>query len=104
MGAVTFYLTATATTPQAAFDAIRQEAAAEYGWREDSGTVAMKDEYVLIDTSVRPHDEAMSLAVDLIARNDPRVEDSFGPAGCLEITPTTPGGGRAFLFFGWAND
>ena len=38
----------------------------------------------------------------LIDEGDERVDDKWGPAGCIEL-PRVGDGEKTFLFFGWAS-
>ena len=41
-------------------------------------------------------DEAIKLADQFVEVNDSRIDDKWGPAGCIKV------GKGQFLFFGWA--
>lgn len=58
----------------------------------------MKNSFVLIDT-VDTDEQAQELAYKLIDGGDPRIEDKWGPAGCIAVRE----GPIQFLFFGWAS-
>ena len=47
-----------------------------------SGGIGMKHDFVHIDT-VDSLDEAMELSNKLIGDCDPRIDDKWGPAGCI---------------------
>ena len=46
--------------------------------------------------------KAGDLAHALIELQDPRIDDKWGPAGCVDLTPRLKRKKR-FLFFGWAS-
>jgi hypothetical protein len=100
MGAETFtsYIRNDAglNTPQKAFRAAVENACWEYGHSGYTGTIAEKSEFVTVG-SVVTVEEAYKLANRLINEGDPRVDDKWGPAGCISIA------GKGFLFFGWAS-
>jgi hypothetical protein len=97
MGANTFYDIAWRDVyPDAdiAFYALCEEDCYENG-HSYSGGIGMKNAFVHI-ASVATIEEAEALAEKLISDGDPRIDDKWGPAGCI----TTP---DRFLFFGWAS-
>ena len=48
--------------------------------------------------STDPYKRAAAVAGFLIEDNDPRIDDKWGPAGCIEVTK------GEYLFFGWASE
>lgn len=84
-----------------AFDHATQEAAYEHGHGGYTGTIAEKRGrgFIMIAT-VDTRDEAREMANKLIDRSDPRIDDKWGPAGCIEVR----GDDGGWLFFGWASD
>lgn len=101
MGAVDFYTTATGPDLKTAFNTAREEAAWEYGHGRYTGTIAEKDEVLLLDEPKRSEADAMTRAQELIRAGDPRIDDKWGPAGALPIT--TDAGHDGWLFFGFAS-
>lgn len=82
---------------QIAFDRLCDEDRYENG-HSYSGGIGMKHSFVMIDT-VDTDEEAHALAYKLIDECDPRVDDKWGPAGCIAVR----NGQVQFLFFGWAS-
>lgn len=102
MGADTFTTTAKGKTAAEAFEAARNEALYDYGHRGYTGSIAEKRDFVMIavpnafvvdDGRNRAH----AYADALIADDDARIVNKWGPAGCIAL----PDG--EFLFFGWAS-
>ena len=59
------------------------------------GLRAMRD-------SVNSHTKPLQLAELLVAAEDPRIDDKWGPAGCIDVTPNNKKK-KQFLFFGTAS-
>lgn len=106
MGAEQFMTRGHGKTAAAAFAAARKQALIIYGRGGYSGTLAEKKDFVeipMLDTDiVRFESKSMDrvaeeFAQELIAKHDPRIDDKWGPAGCIQIGP------RDWLFFGWAS-
>lgn len=98
MGATTFEMTAHGASAQEAFTAAVAEAQDQYGRRGYTGTIAEKDSFVLIPWNKADHGLAEDWAAHLIDHNDPRIDDKWGPAGCIDL------GGGCYYFFGWASE
>lgn len=108
MGGSTFVVAANGKTAKEAFDAAREEALYEYGHRGYTGTIAEKHSFVMVQL---PHIEDLAKdqrewSVEKRARDyadrlndegDPRIDDKWGPAGCIAL------GDDRWLFFGWAS-
>lgn len=95
MGADTFQTKAKGKTAEAAFRAAIADAHYEYGHRGYSGTIAEKTEFVMIEV---PEGKAPEeYAEDLVAESDGRIDDKWGPAGCIKLDD------EQWLFFGWAS-
>jgi hypothetical protein len=96
MGACTFTEYAQGRTAQEAFNKATEKARYEYGHRGYTGTIAEKDDFVMIDLpdGIKPE----SYANVLLDECDPRVDDKWGPAGCFDL------GDGEYLFFGWASE
>ena len=80
---------------QAFQDAVRS-AQYEYGHGGYTGTIAEKSEFVvipMISGDITP----LEYVEKLIDEDDKRIEDKWGPAGCIRL------GDNRFLFFGWAS-
>ena len=104
MGADVFFTRATGSDANAAFASEVDDASYESGHGGYTGTIAEKHSFVLIavpDTfeASQPDVDARArrYAESLIEASDPRVNDKWGPAGCIAVKPGT------FLFFGWAS-
>jgi len=82
------------TAKEAFHDAVRQYAH-ERGHGGYTGTIAEKHEFTMIElpAGADPGDYAALL----MERQDDRVNNKWGPAGCFDL------GGGVFYFFGWAS-
>jgi hypothetical protein len=85
-----------------AFDAAVSAARYDYGHAGNTGTLADKDEFVVIsDEEGRSLADASALADQLLRDDDERIDDKWGPAGAIRFDePDHP---TAWLFFGWAS-
>jgi len=83
---------------QAFYEAIRQ-AEHDYGHSGYTGTIAEKNSFIEITLPKKKKTEnrAIAYAEKLLAENDPRIDDKWGPAGCISL------GKNKYLFFGWAS-
>jgi hypothetical protein len=83
-----------------AFNAAVEQAAYDCGHAGYTGTIAEKDNFVAIPLPKKGKknlvDRAVAYANKLIDENDPRIDDTWGPAGCIKA-------GRKYVFFGWAS-
>ncbi len=95
MGADTFWNRANGATAKEAFAAAVAEAKYESGHGGYSGTIAEKRSFVMI--TVPEGTDPSDYANKLIEEADPRVDDKWGPAGCISL------GEGKYLFFGWAS-
>jgi hypothetical protein len=95
MGADTFFNTVTGKTANEAFKNIVADAQYEHGHGGYTGTIAEKGSFVMIN--LPKGQDAREYANKLIDDCDPRVDDKWGPAGCIEVKK------GEFLFFGWAS-
>lgn len=96
MGAQTFYQVGKGKTASEAFNNARQEALYEYGHRGYTGSLAEKPNFVVIELPAGVTD-AQKYADELIDAGDDRIDDKWGPAGCIAL------GDNKYLFFGWAS-
>lgn len=96
MGATTFFTEAIGGNAQHAFACAVDDARYDYGHRGYTGTIAEKNSFVMI--KVPEGKDPYDFAHDLIKAKDPRVDDKWGPAGCIELSATR------FMFFGWASE
>lgn len=95
MGANTFSLTAKGKTAREAFEAAVAQAQYENGHGGYTGTIAEKSGFVMI--ALPAGRKAGGYAQELIEKNDLRIEDKWGPAGCIAL------GDNTWYFFGWAS-
>lgn len=99
MGADTFMITVSGKTAEAAFASALAAARYMNGHGGYTGTIAEKQSFVMID--VPRGEDARAYARKLIDDADVRIDDKWGPAGCIKL-----GAGKddsQFLFFGWAS-
>jgi hypothetical protein len=122
MGADLFYSTSSGPDAKTAFRDAVNEAAYECGHSGYTGTIAEKDEFVIVGTA-STYDEAKAKAAAMLKADDPRVNNKWCPAGCIQYGLPTPEtviklnkagkpvarkkrNGRlisSFLFFGYAS-
>ena len=96
MGASDFFVTSTGASPKEAFTRAVQEARYWHGHGGYTGTIAEKSEFVLI--AVPEGQPPKEYAQRLVSDGDRRVDDKWGPAGCVLVSPGT------YYFFGCASD
>jgi hypothetical protein len=113
MGGEMFFTLAFGKDSKCAFREIVRKAQYDYGHAGYTGTIAEKSTF--IEISLPPGMGAETYADTLIENGDPRVDDKWGPAGCIEVPEVSRGfvlsehhlrdqpGLRLFLFFGWAS-
>lgn len=95
MGAETFTQVGQGASSQEAFANAYKEACYDCGNRGYTGSMAEKDSFTEIEL---PEDKsAEDYAYELIDNDDERIDDKWGPAGCLKIKE------GEYLFFGWAS-
>jgi hypothetical protein len=97
MGGQTFCISARGATAQAAFHAAHSEACHEHGHGGYTGTIAEKSEFVMIPVPADRTGDVWGYAQELIDDGDERIDDKWGPAGCIDQ------GQGNFVFFGWAS-
>lgn len=100
MGADTFGVTWRGKTPQLAFEAATADARYTHGHGGYSGTLAEKCEFVEIP--VPAGEDPTRFAQRLIDEEDDRVDDKWGPAGCVLVEESAEKG-NLYYFFGWAS-
>lgn len=95
MGAADFVCRSKGRTAAAAFQRAREKATWEYGHGGYTGTIAEKHDFIIIPcpAGVKPEDRAQ----ELLDNEDTRIEDKWGPAGCIKIRH------GEYLFFGFAS-
>lgn len=113
MGATTFGVTGTGKTAHEAFLKAVEESRYDerYSYRDAdddgenfddyeeggySGTIAEKSSFVVI--SVPAGKDPLQYANKLLDDGDPRVDDKWGPAGCVKLRE------GVWYFFGWASE
>lgn len=99
MGSKIFYVIGKGRDQQEAFQNIVYSTNELYP-EEYSGTIKEKETYIMIPCPKNVN--AYVFAEDLIRRRDYRVDDKWGPAGCIDLGENEEGR-RNYLFFGWAS-
>lgn len=100
MGAQVFTQTKYGSDAKVAFKEAKEQAQYEYGHSGYSGSLAEKHSYV--ELPLIEGMDAYSSAMEYINRCDPRIDDKFGPAGCIKTFDEEYKLDQ-FLFFGWAS-
>jgi hypothetical protein len=101
MGAAEFTVTASGKTAQEAFSNAIEEAHWESGHGGYSGTIAEKGSFVMCSSEVfASASEAYQFAENLLNDGDPRIDDKWGPAGCVAFKNKDK---TEYIFFGWAS-
>ena len=95
MGACEFTTASKGATAQEAFISARDQAQWEHGHGGYSGTIAEKGSFVEIE--LPEGKSASEYADELMNNQDERVDDKWGPAGCIKVRE------GMYLFFGWAS-
>lgn len=95
MGACDFRCRESGASAKQAFAKAVTRARYDHGHAGYSGTIAEKSSFVEIPVpaGLDPAQYADQLLVD----GDARVDDKWGPAGCIKV------GDREWMFFGWAS-
>jgi len=101
LGAQTFSNSASGKTAQAAFNSAVSDAQYESGHGGYSGTIAEKSSFVMCSSEVFESKQlAYDFAEKLLDEGDRRIDDKWGPAGCVKFKDKDK---AVFLFFGWAS-
>jgi len=95
MGACDFMQSAKGSSAKEAFRTAVDDALYEYGHRGYTGSLAEKDSFVMIP--LPEGEDPIEYAGKLIHECDPRIDDKWGPAGCIHVRDDV------YLFFGWAS-
>lgn len=95
MGASNFSNTAEGSSAKEAFKNATEEARYKHGHGGYTGTIAEKSTFTMI--SVPAGEDPHKYADRLMDEQDRRVDDKWGPAGCIDL------GGGKYLFFGVAS-
>jgi hypothetical protein len=102
MGAEQFWTKAYGKTARAAFNSAVEEARYENGHGGYTGTIAEKEAFVMIPFDPGSLEITPQEYADLLMeKGDKRVDDKWGPAGCLEIPSDKEE--NCYLFFGIAS-
>jgi hypothetical protein len=83
MGATTFEDYAWGRTPQEAYNAAVAEAIFNHGHEPYSGTIKEKDGFIMIEVPKAFKNKPEEYAYKLMNDDDRRIEDKWGPAGCI---------------------
>lgn len=108
MGAEVFMQEGQGSNAKYAFEKAVEHALYEYGHRGYTGTLAEKDSFVEIPYDPETDGTPEQFANKLIDAGDDRIDDKWGPAGCIDlggVQATTWDGSQihTYLFFGWAS-
>ena len=95
MGADTFIQKSSGKTAKEAFIEAQRQASYEHGHGGYTGSIAEKQS--IVNIQLPKGKDAIDYAYELINNGDERIEDKWGPAGCIHIE------GDNYLFFGWAS-
>jgi len=95
MGASEFFHTGKGKTAAEAFKAARAEAQYDHGHSGYTGSLAEKTDFTVIQ--VPEGKKPREYASELMNAGDGRINDKWGPAGCVKISE------GQWLFFGWAS-
>jgi len=94
MGAQQFETKGTGITPREAFSDAVDRARYLHGHGGYTGSLAEKSSYTLLDPGT---EDPQAFVRRLMDDGDPRIDDKWGPAGCVKLTLDT------YIFFGWAS-
>ena len=100
MGASDFTNFGNDTDAGKAFVDCREQAQYDHGHGGYSGTIAEKDDFVVIDGIPQPYETARAVVHKLFVEDDRRISDKWGPAGALRVKDDKHDG---WLFFGYAS-
>lgn len=101
MGAELFFTSANGKTAKEAFNTATEDAQYESGHGGYTGTIAEKNDFIMCSSEVfASASDAYDFANKLIDDEDSRIDDKWGPAGCVSFKNKEKIG---YLFFGWAS-
>lgn len=100
MGAQEFGNYSTGVSANAAFKSVVEKAEYDHGHRGYTGSIAEKDAFVMMGTADTKQ-LAAEMAQKFMDEGDGRIDDKWGPAGCIEIKSNDKI--REYLFFGTAS-
>ena len=95
MGANNFGTISNGATAKEAFAAAVSNAQYDHGHSGYTGTIAEKGSFTVI--TVPEGKGPVAFANELMDADDPRIEDKWGPAGCVKVKD------GMWYFFGWAS-
>ena len=95
MGAEQFTQVGRGKDAQEAFKSAYDEACYDFGHRGCTGSMAEKDSFTEI--ALPEGRTAIEYADELLEECDERIDDKWGPAGCLKMKE------GEYIFFGWAS-
>ncbi len=97
MGAHMFYKRADGEDAESAFRSAVKKAQYYHGHGGYTGTIAEKTSFTRIPESEVGDTDPTEYAGQLIDEQDSRIDNKWGPAGCIHIEDGT------YLFFDWAS-
>jgi len=100
MGAAEFIVFSNNPDPDQAFMEARSSAQWESGHGGYTGTIAEKDNYIVIQRTPLEYVDAVAAAQHLLNIDDERIADKWGPAGSLRVKDEKRDG---WVFVGWAS-
>lgn len=95
MGAETFFEYGIGPSAEKAFADAVERAQWDHGHSGYSGTLAEKR--TMVEIPLPEGADPMEYAEKLIDESDERIDDKWGPAGCIKVED------GKYLFFGWAS-
>jgi hypothetical protein len=103
MSAEQFYHESAGKTAKIAFDNAVDSAAYDCGHGGYTGTIAEKTSFIEIELPEgRTSEEYIE---ELFRKDDERIDNKWGPAGCILLKKNTDGEGtNLYMFFGWASN
>lgn len=96
MGATDFYCVEKGKNAKEAFATAVKDAQFRHGHGGYSGTIAEKSSFVMI--AIPAGIAIGDLVNQLMDSEDPRINDKWGPAGCIDL------GNGEYYFFGYASE
>lgn len=97
MGATAFFETAKGKTVEEAFDTAVKDAKEVYGTCGNTGTIAEKEEFIIISKTTKTLEAAKKMANRMINNQDERIDGICGACGCIPLDT------GEWFFFGWAH-
>ena len=101
MSAEQFIQIAKGKSAKAAFKAAVEQAEYDHGHSGYTGTIAEKEDFISIPLPKKGlknlQERAVREAERLFQTEDERIDDKWGPAGCIKADKNT------YVFFGWAS-